>query len=81
MNEVRFSGMARCEEFGFLLHHVTTMWDDLPHTHDFAELEIIVGGLAVNLLNGRSFAVRAEDAFVIGKGTAHEISQVVGPEL
>jgi len=73
--------MARYEELGFSLHHVTPMWDYLPHTHDFAELEIIVGGTAVNSINGRSFSVRAGDAFVVGKGATHEISQVDGLEL
>lgn len=81
MKQIHLSGMARYEELGFSLHRLAPRQDYAMHTHDYAELEIILSGTAINSINGRSFPIQAGDVFAVGKGATHEITQVDGLEL
>ena len=81
MDNVKFSGMLRYSDLGFSLHHDILTQDNLLHTHDFHEMEIILSGSAVNSINGKSFPIGPGDVFIVGKGATHEISQVDQLEL
>lgn len=81
MENVKFSGMLRYSDLGFSLHHDTLAQDNLLHTHDFHEMEIILSGSAVNSINGKSFPIGPGDVFIVGKGATHEISRVEQLEL
>jgi AraC family L-rhamnose operon transcriptional activator RhaR/AraC family L-rhamnose operon regulatory protein RhaS len=81
MDNIKFSGMLRYSDLGFSLHHDTLAQDNLLHTHDFHEMEIILSGSAVNSINGKSFPIGPGDVFIVGKGATHEITQVDRLEL
>lgn len=81
MDNIKFSGMLRYSDLGFSLHRDTLVRDNLLHTHDFHEMEIILSGSAVNSINGKSFPVGPGDVFIVGKGATHEISRVDQLEL
>lgn len=81
MIEKLFSGMERHESLGFSLDRVAPVWDYLPHTHNFHELEIVLSGKAINSINDVSFPIGAGDVFVVEKGATHAIYQPDGLEL
>lgn len=81
MDNIKFSGMIRYSDLGFSLHHDILLRDNLLHTHDFHEMEIILSGSAVNSINGKSFSIGPGDVFIVGKGATHEISRVDHLEL
>jgi len=81
MENIKFSGMIRYSDLGFSLHYDTLVRDNLVHTHDFHELEIILSGSAVNSINGKSFPIGPGDVFIVGKGATHEITRVEQLEL
>lgn len=81
MREVHFLEMVRYEDLCISFDFVRITEDNLPHTHDFHELEIVLSGSAVNSINGTSFPVGPGDVFVVEKGATHEITQIDGLEL
>ena len=42
-----------------------------PHTHEFYEMNIVLGGVGTHIIEGASFRVRAGDVFVIPPLTVH----------
>lgn len=56
-------------------------YDITPHTHDCYEIEFILGGKAVHIINGYSYEISAGDIYLISPSDFHSINSVKDLQL